>query len=180
MINIKSPYKLSQELNISSTAVYKKIKQLDNELKPHIKKENNKIFLNEEAERIIRDNFSEVIQPVDEQFDNQLSNEFDKLYNKFDSEIEYLREQNRLLQEQNKSLQDELRTEREHSRQQADRTTEIAERLTKLNENQQILLLSEQKKNTPLISDTTDTEGVRTNQENRKGIFAKIFSKKNR
>lgn len=177
------------------------MKQLDNELKPHIKKENGKILLNEDAERILRDSFSNVIehnqsviQPVEEQLDNrldnQLDNQFDKLYNKFDSEIEFLREQTRLLQEQNKSLQEELTKEREYSRtqtdrlaDQSDRITNLAEQLAELNRNNQLLLGVEQSRTNPAllmnVNDKNETEETPTGESTaKKGIFSRIFRKK--
>lgn len=191
----KSPYRLSQEWNISSTAIYKKLKLLDNELKPHIKKENNKILLNAEAERILKESFSDVLQPVlqpiVEPLENQLDNQFDKLYNKFDSEIEFLREQTRLLQEQNKSLQDELIKEREYSRtqtdrlaDQSDRITNLAEQLAELNRNNQLLLGAEQSRTNPALlmngNEQNNSDGTTATEDTAKksSIFSKLFRKK--
>ena len=143
--NMKSPYKLSQELSISSTAVYKKIKQLENELEPYIKKKNGKILLSDEAERILRNSFSEVIQPVSEQFDKQLDNQLDRLdsrlYNQLNTENEYLREQNKTLLEK--------------VGQQSNQIAELAEKLVELTRNSQVLLKQEQDKSTLLLPEQT-------------------------
>lgn len=184
---MKSPYKLAQELSITSTAVYKKIKQLDDELKPYIKKsDNGKILLTEEAECILRDSFISVIQPVNEPLYNELDNRFDKLYNKFDNEIEFLREQNSILQEQNKSLQDELKIEREHNRNIIDTLAELTQNSQELTRNSQLLLKNEQDKNNPLLISPSDEKsgGIQAEDENikikkNKGFFA-IFRQKNK
>jgi len=156
---MKSPYKLSKELSVSSTAVYKKIKQLDNELEPYIIKKNGKILLNDEAERILRNSFLEVIQPISEQLDNQFSNEFDKLYNQLNTENEYLRGQNKILLDK--------------VGQQSDQIADLAEKLTELNRNQQILLKQEQDKNNFLLSDVRP-------EENKKSLWQKLFKQKNK
>jgi chromosome segregation ATPase len=113
--------------------------------------------------------------------------------NKHNTEIEYLREEIDLLKQeveqykkdleherdQNKLLQDELKIEREHSRQQADRTTDLAERLAKLNENQQVLLLSEQNKHAPLLSEARENNEEQNDKKN-KGFFGLFKVKKNK
>jgi hypothetical protein len=120
-----------------------------------IKKENGKILLDDEAERILRDSFLEVIQPVNEPFDNQ-----------FDSEIEFFREQN-------KSLQNELTKEREFSRTQSDKIAELAEKLAELTRNGQILLKQEQNRNILMISDERPSEP-------KKSFLRRLFNKKTR
>ncbi|MCL2311894.1 MAG: HTH domain-containing protein [Firmicutes bacterium] len=163
---MKSPYKLSKELSISSTAIYKKIKQLENELEPHIEKKNGKILLTDEAETILRNSFSEVIEPVVEQLDNQLYNQLDKFYNQLNDENEYLRNQNTMLLEI-------LEKERDHSRQQAQSLAELSEKLAELTKNGQILLLKQDQENTLLLSDERP-------EENKKSLWQWLFKKKNK
>lgn len=157
---MKSPYKLSKELSVSSTALYKKIKQLENQLEPHIEKQNGRILLNDEAERILRNSFSEVIEPVGEQLDNK----FDKFYNQLNTENEYLRNQNTMLLEI-------LEKEREHSRQQAQSLAELSEKLAELTKNGQILLLKQEQENALLLSDERP-------QDNKKSLWQKLFKGK--
>ena len=61
---MKTSYKLakelSQEFSITPQTVYRKIKQLNDELNSHIKKENGKTLFTEEAERVLRNSFSKV------------------------------------------------------------------------------------------------------------------------
>jgi len=170
---MKSPYKLSQELSVTPQAVYKKIKQLNNELNVHIKKEKGKILLDEEAERILRNSFSEVQQSVQQPVDEQLINQSGEFNNQFNSEIEFLREQNKNLQEQNKSLQEELNTERNHSRDVTNKLIELTSNSQELTRNSQLLLNQEQQKNTLLLSD----ERL---EENKKSLWQRLFKKKNK
>jgi methyl-accepting chemotaxis protein len=157
---MKSPYKLSKELSVSSTAVYKKIKQLESQLEPHIEKKNGKVLLNDEAERILRNSFSEVIEPVVEQLDNQL----DKFYNQLNTENEYLRDQNKMLLEI-------LEKEREHSRQQAQSLSELSEKLAELMKNGQILLLKQEQEKMLLLSDERP-------QGKTKSLWQRLFKNK--
>jgi len=170
---MKSPYKLSQELSVTPQAVYKKIKQLNNELNVHIKKEKGKILLNEEAERILRNSFLEVQQSVQQPVDEQLINQSGEFSNQFNSEIKFLREQNKNLQEQNKSLQEELNTERNHSRDVTNKLIELTSNSQELTRNSQLLLNQEQQKNTLLLSDERS-------EENKKSLWQKLFKKKNK
>lgn len=159
---MKSPYKLSQEFNVTPQAVYKKIRQLSNELNNHIKRENGKILLDDEAERILGKSFFEVQQPLQQPVDERFNNQFN-------SEIEFLREQNKLLQE-------ELTKEREHSRTQADRIADLAENLAELNRNNQLLLGIEQHRTNPALID----ENASSQESKKQNFLSNIFKKKNK
>jgi Lon protease-like protein len=177
---MKSPYKLSQELSVTPQAVYKKIKQLNNQLSLHIKKENNKILLNDEAERILRNSFSEVQQPVEQPVVEQLNNQHDEFNNRFNGEIDFLREQNKTLQEQNKSLQDELNIERNHSRDITNKLIELTQNSQELTRNSQVLLKQEQDKNTLLLSDERPSDVSENGDTAKKSIWQKLFKQKNK
>jgi len=182
VINIKSPYRLSQELNITPQAVYKKIKQLNNALEPYLKKQNSKIFLTDEAERILRDSFAEVQQPVEHLVAQQFNNQADEFNNRFNSEVELLKEQNKLLQAQNQALQSELTIERSHSRDISNKLIELTQNSQELTRNSQLLLKQEQDKNTILLADERpqDSSPEASGASDKLSLWQKIFKPKKR
>ncbi|MCL2311243.1 MAG: HTH domain-containing protein [Firmicutes bacterium] len=186
---MKTSYKLakelSQEFSITPQTVYRKIKQLNDELNSHIKKENGKTLFTEEAERVLRNSFSKVNEKNDDSVSNHLTTRLINLYenltnkiNQIDSEIGNIKEQNRLLQEENKLLQEELIKEREYSRQQAQSLAELSEKLAELTRNSQVLLKQEQDKNTLLLSDERPSEELENDKENKKSLWQKLFKAK--
>ena len=175
---MKSPYKLAQELSITPQAVYKKIKQLDEELTSYIKKENGKILLNDDAERILRNSFLEVEQPVQQPVDELLNNQSDEFNNQFAREIKFLQEQNLLLQSQNHSLQDELKIEREHSREITNRLIELTVNSQELTRNSQVLLKQEQDKNILMLSDERPPPNEPQQEDTKKTFFQRLFKNK--
>ena len=157
--------KLGQEFSITPQAVYKKIKQLNNELVPHVINENGKIFYNDSAEQILRESFITVNQPVVEQLSNELGNQ---LSNQVNSEVEFLKEQNKFYQEEIKLLQAELKIEREHNRDISNKLIELTNNSQELTRNSQVLLKQEQDKTALLLPEQ---------EEKKKGFFKKIFNK---
>ena len=167
---------LAKDLNVSTSTVYRMLKSVEqSNAEPLIEKHKGTTYFTEEGEKVIREHLAPI-----ERNDNQCSSTTIIDEQEENAEILFLREQV-------KELQDELSKEREFSRTQSEKITDLTDRvisqneqLIKLNENQQILLLSEQTKNKPpLLSEiTTDIEDAP--HENKQGFFKRIFNKKNR
>jgi predicted nuclease with TOPRIM domain len=156
---MKTIAEIAEEIGVSRQAIHLKIKQepLSSDLQNFTSSNGKVIMIDEEGESLIKSSFPK----------NKLSSTSQKILDIQEKLIDTLQNENEHLRQQNQQFQDELRAEREHSR-------DIAERLAKLNENQQVLLLSEQTKNKPLLSEITDTEV----KENKQSLWQKLFKNK--
>jgi len=176
-----TPYAISKKLKKPAQVVYKKIEVLLKKppcenIEEHIKKVNDKWIIDEIGEELIISSFKDdqpneqIYEQINEQKNEQL--------------LSYMNIEITMLREQLKTANEELIKEREFSRSQADKITDLADRLARLNENQQVLLLSEQTKNAPLLSEsTTDAEAGGSSelsdiQNNKKSLWQRLFKQK--
>lgn len=178
-----TPYMIAKKLQKPAQVVYKKISVLLEKppfenIDEHIKKVNDKWIIDEKGEEIITSSFKDeqqsiIIEHKSEQF-------YEHQCSQMNNEIIELKAQLKI-------ANDELIKEREFSRTQGEKLTEMTDRvisqneqLIKLNENQQILLLSEQTKNKPPLLSEITTDIEEAPHENKQGFFKRIFKKKNR
>ena len=161
-----TPYAISKKLKKPAQVVYKKIEILLKKppcenIEEHIKKVDDKWIIDEIGEELIISSFKD--EQPNEQINEQQN---EQLLSHMNNEIIMLREQL-------KTANDELIKERDFSRTQADKISDLADRLARLNENQQVLLLSEQSKNTPLLSEITSKDN-----DKQKSLWERLFKNK--
>ena len=160
-----TPYAISKKLKKPAQVVYKKIEILLKKppcenIEEHIKKVDDKWIIDEIGEELIISSFKD--EQPNEQINEQQN---EQLLSHMNNEIIMLREQL-------KTANDELIKERDFSRTQADKISDLADRLARLNENQQVLLLSEQSKTTPLLSEITSEDNK------QKSLWERLFKNK--
>ena len=146
--------------------MYKKIEMLLKKppcenIVEHIKKVDDKWIIDEIGEELIISSFKD-----EQSYEQQNEQPNEQLLSYMNNEIISLKEQL-------KTANAELIKERDFSRTQAEKIADLADRLARLNENQQILLLSEQSKNTPLLAETTANS-------KQKSLWERIFKQKNK
>jgi len=188
---------ISNELNVSTQAIYHKInKSMKFELKKHIVKENGQTFIDEDGFNLLKDkiqpqqivveqekieNELELIEEDDEQFAidvNQVANGENKLL--FDqilslhNEIKFLKKEidtkNKLID----TMSGEIQKEQEYKRSQSDKIIGLADQLAELVRNNQVLLREAQEKTSILVQEQFDEN---ENSKKKKGFFKKRFNK---
>ena len=164
---MKSPYKIAREIGVSPQAVYKRLtEEFINKLDNHIqRKENGKYLLDDVAERVLKELFNQVVQPVQQP---NIESVEQPLLNQLNNENSFLRQRV-------ESLEQELKVEREHGREQADKLSNLATQLAELTRNNQILLGAEQSRNIPILSNPTESEEP---SPPPKSFWSKIFKRK--
>jgi len=159
-----TPYAISKKLKKPAQVVYKKIEILLKKppceyIEEHIKKVDDKWIIDEIGEELIISSFKD--EQLNEQFSEQPNEQL----------LSYMNNEIMTLKEQLKTANDELIRERDFSRTQAEKIADLADRLARLNENQQVLLLSEQSKNVPLLSENTT-------EDKQKSLWQRVFGNK--
>jgi hypothetical protein len=165
-----TPYSISKKVKKPPQSVYRKIESIlkkppVDDIHIHIRKDDDKWFIDETGESIILSAFeseqqSTIIQQnVEQNFQQQISTLNNRILE---------------LEQQLKTANDELTKERKFSRTQilflTEKVIEQNEKLIQLNENQQILQAQSQKNVAMLAADT---------ETNKKGnFFARLFGKK--
>lgn len=172
---MKSPYRIAKELAVSPQSVYQKIEKIQEQLKPYIKRNGNKILIDEQGESLLKSTFSNSVKQGIEQeksiFEQETEQDLlNQLNNHLNTENEYLRNQN-------KNLLEELNKEREYSRQQSENLSELSNKLVELTKNEQILAL-QKNKNPLLLADEQPSELKESETTNKKTIWYKLFKNK--
>lgn len=149
----KTISQIAKEIGVSRQSVWHKTKnkQFAEQIKKHSKVIGNKLYIDEEGEKIIKNAFAQLI---DERQQNAKSND-DKTITKLEEntpdnttnennynnkqiidilnlQLANLNKQNEELRQDNKELAEELRAERKHLRELADKLAELAANAQKL------------------------------------------------
>jgi len=192
---MKTIKQIADEIGVSKQAVFYRIKRppLSNALQSFTSKLDGSLMVSFDGEKIIKQAFEEStvkkttikIPSKTGIFDDKEPSKFDGSFDGYhykeapknnDEEILFLREQV-------KELQGELKAERIHSREQSKRLADLAEQLAELNRNNQILLGSEQTRNSQTSQSFLDDGEEVTSVDNsikNQGFFSKLFRKNKR
>jgi len=162
---MKTVKQLADENNVSAQTIYRVLNRVKQETgKCLTEKINGITYIPTKNEALITERLTPVKQVLNDV--KQVENE----------EVLFLRRQNQ-------KLSDELIKERNHSREQTDKILDLANQLAELNRNNQILLGSEQTRNSQtsqsFLDDGEEVTSVNDSVKNQ-GFFSKLFKKNKR
>lgn len=165
-INVKSPYQIAKEIGVTPPAVYKRLKQLNNQLENHMTKtEKGKILIDDVGEEIIKNSFSASQKPINDRIDEQVDEQINALVNEQVNQQKLIEK----LEIENTYLKEELSKQNEQVRKQSDQIHILAERLAEITRNNQVLLKIEQEHS----EQEADAEAPKEN----KNFFQRLFNK---
>lgn len=182
----KTISQIAAEIGVSRQSVWHKTKnkQFAEQIKKHSKVIGNKLYIDKEGKKIIKNAFTQLInerQQNPKHHDNKTIDKLEKniadntidennysnkqIIDMLNSQIVNLNKQNEELRQDNKELAEELRAERKHLRELADKLAELATNAQKLHAGDIVA---------PKLEATVETDNTKKNS-----IFDILFRRKN-
>lgn len=182
----KTISQIATEIGVSRQSVWHKTKnkQFAEQIKKHSKVIGNKLYIDKEGEKIIKNAFTQLIneRQQNSKHDNKTINKSDKniadnaidennysnkqIIDMLNLQLANLNKQNEELRQDNKDLAEELHAERKHLRELADKLAELATNAQKLHAGDIVA---------PKLEATVETDNIKK----KNSIFDILFRRKN-